>query len=71
MCVFYITDAKLEQNQVAGFLTLVRNMIATSLINQESLVRCNGVAIVGALLQKVIYLFLPEDHHDLLLVDNI
>ena len=48
-----VTDTKLEQNQVAGFLTLLRNMIQTRPTNQDSFVRTNGAAIIGALLQKV------------------
>ena len=50
-----IADTKLEQNQVAGFLTLLRNMIQTRPTNQDSFVRTNGAAIIGALLQKVSY----------------
>ena len=50
-----ISDTKLEQNQVAGFLTLLRNMIQTRPTNQDSFVRTNGAAIIGALLQKVRY----------------
>ncbi|KAH3749050.1 hypothetical protein DPMN_183540 [Dreissena polymorpha] len=47
------TDMKLEQNQVAGFLTLLRNMIQTKLVNQQTFVQTNGAAVIGALLQKV------------------
>ena len=52
--LIYFSDTKLEQNQVAGFLTLLRNMIQTRPTNQDSFVRTNGAAIIGALLQKVI-----------------
>ena len=56
-CIFFLAlffaDTKLEQNQVAGFLTLLRNMIQTRPTNQDSFVRTNGAAIIGALLQKV------------------
>ncbi|CAI9726854.1 1 isoform X1 [Octopus vulgaris] len=47
------TDAKLEQNQVAAFLTLLRNMLQTKTKNQDSFIRTHGAATVGALLQKV------------------
>ncbi|KAL4217498.1 Neurobeachin-like protein 1 [Mactra antiquata] len=46
-------DTKLEQNQVAGFLTLLRNMIQTKPVNQQTFVQTNGAAVIGALLQKV------------------
>ncbi|XP_014667639.1 PREDICTED: neurobeachin-like protein 1 [Priapulus caudatus] len=46
-------DAHLERNQVAGFLTLLRNMVADNALNQEILLRSNGVAVVGALLQRL------------------
>ncbi|GAB1600529.1 neurobeachin-like protein 1 isoform X2 [Argonauta hians] len=47
------TDAKLEQNQVAAFLTLLRNMLQTKTKNQDSFIRTQGAATVGSLLQKV------------------
>lgn len=47
------TDRKLEQNQVAGFLTLIRNMIQTSAVNQQTFVQTNAAAVISALLQKV------------------
>ncbi|XP_053386541.1 neurobeachin-like protein 1 [Mercenaria mercenaria] len=46
-------DTKLEQNQVAGFLTLLRNMVQTKPVNQQTFVQTNGAAVIGALLQKV------------------
>ncbi|WAR10788.1 NBEL1-like protein [Mya arenaria] len=46
-------DTKLEQNQVAGFLTLLRNMVQTRPVNQQTFVQTNGAAVIGALLQKV------------------
>ena len=48
-----LTDIKLEQNQVAGFLTLLRNLVQCSELNQETLLRENALALLGALLQKV------------------
>ncbi len=48
-----IPDAKLERNRVAGFLALLRHMLCGHLANQNSLVRDNEVAMLGALLQKV------------------
>ncbi|XP_060592045.1 neurobeachin-like protein 1, partial [Ruditapes philippinarum] len=46
-------DTKLEQNQVAGFLTLLRNMVQTKPVNQQTFIQTNGAAVIGALLQKV------------------
>lgn len=46
-------DTKLEQNQVAAFLTLLRHMLQTKPVNQDTFVRTHGAATVGALLQKV------------------
>ena len=51
---FFFSDAKLKQNQVAGFLSLLRNMIQNCPSNQENLVRTKAVATLGALLQKVV-----------------
>ncbi|XP_055956982.1 neurobeachin-like protein 1 [Patella vulgata] len=46
-------DANLEQNQVSAFLTMLRNMLQTKPINQDSFVINQGAATIGALLQKV------------------
>ncbi|KAJ9577825.1 hypothetical protein L9F63_025312, partial [Diploptera punctata] len=46
------SDWKLEQNPVSGFLSLLKNIIAGSPINQEQLLKNNGLAIVGVLLTK-------------------
>ncbi|XP_067686159.1 neurobeachin-like protein 1 [Haliotis asinina] len=46
-------DTKLEQNQVAAFLNLLRNMLQTKMMNQDTFIRTHGAATVGALLQKV------------------
>ncbi|XP_076450797.1 neurobeachin-like protein 1 [Babylonia areolata] len=46
-------DSKLEQNQVAAFLTLLRHMLQTKPVNQDTFIRTQGAATVGALLQKV------------------
>ena len=48
-----LSDIKLEVNPVAGVLALLRNMVQNCLVNQDSLVRTNSVAVLGALLQKV------------------
>lgn len=45
-------DSKLEQSQVASFLTLLRYMLQTKPINQDTFIRSHGAAILGALLQK-------------------
>lgn len=45
------SDWKLEQNAISGFLTLVKNLVTNHTINKEQLMRCGGVAIIGALLQ--------------------
>ncbi len=50
---FYLAENALEQNQVAGFLTLLKNFVSSSPVNQDSLVRTNAIATLGALLQKV------------------
>ncbi|KAH3749447.1 uncharacterized protein LOC127847634 isoform X1 [Dreissena polymorpha] len=41
-------DTKLEQNQMAGYLTLLGNMV-----NQQTFVQTNGAALIGELLQKI------------------
>uniref|UniRef100_A0A8D2LFF2 Neurobeachin-like protein 2 n=1 Tax=Varanus komodoensis TaxID=61221 RepID=A0A8D2LFF2_VARKO len=45
--------SRLERNGVAAFLLLVKNFLRGHPVNQESLVQCQGPAIIGALLQKV------------------
>ncbi|XP_053116915.1 neurobeachin-like protein 2 isoform X2 [Hemicordylus capensis] len=47
------SEGRLERNGVAAFLLLVKNFLHGHPVNQESLVQCNGPAIIGALLQKV------------------
>ncbi|XP_025945583.1 neurobeachin-like protein 2 isoform X1 [Apteryx rowi] len=47
------SESRLERNDVAAFLLLVKNFIQNHPVNQESLVQCHGPAIIGALLQKV------------------
>ncbi|XP_074640856.1 neurobeachin-like protein 1 isoform X2 [Tubulanus polymorphus] len=47
------TDSLLDHNPVAAFLTMLRSLIQTSFVNQETLVRVHGMATIGALLQKV------------------
>ncbi|XP_076087925.1 neurobeachin-like protein 1 isoform X3 [Mytilus galloprovincialis] len=46
-------DSKLEQNQAAGFLTLLRHMLHTSSTNRDTFTRINAAATIGAILQKV------------------
>ncbi|KAL5005989.1 hypothetical protein ScPMuIL_017147 [Solemya velum] len=46
-------DANLEQNQVSGFLTLLKNMMQAKVVNQDMFIRTNCAASIGALLQKV------------------
>ncbi|CAC5375511.1 NEBL1_2 [Mytilus coruscus] len=46
-------DSKLEQNQAAGFLTLLRHMLHTSSTNRDTFTRTNAAATIGAILQKV------------------
>uniref|UniRef100_A0A8D2Q5N4 Neurobeachin-like protein 2 n=1 Tax=Varanus komodoensis TaxID=61221 RepID=A0A8D2Q5N4_VARKO len=51
--LFLPTESRLERNGVAAFLLLVKNFLRGHPVNQESLVQCQGPAIIGALLQKV------------------
>ncbi|XP_046399154.1 neurobeachin-like protein 2 [Ischnura elegans] len=46
------SDWKLEQNPVSGYLTLLRNIITRSALNQESVLKSNSLAIIGYLLIK-------------------
>lgn len=43
----------MEKNAVAAFLLMLRNFLQGHPVNQESLVHCQGPAIIGALLRKV------------------
>lgn len=43
----------MERNAVAAFLLMLRNFLQGHPVNQESLVQCQGPAIIGALLRKV------------------
>ncbi|NXB39451.1 NBEL2 protein, partial [Eulacestoma nigropectus] len=47
------SESRLERNNVAAFLLLVKNFLRNHAVNQESLVQCHGPAIIGALLHKV------------------
>ncbi|MGH0127029.1 UNVERIFIED_CONTAM: hypothetical protein FKN15_030295 [Acipenser sinensis] len=47
------SEGRLERNSVASFLLMVKNFLRQHPVNQESLVQCQGPAIIGALLQKV------------------
>jgi hypothetical protein len=51
---FFFPDWKLEQNPVSGFLSLLKNVIAGSPLNQEQLMKNNGLLIIGVLLAKVL-----------------
>ncbi|PNF23323.1 hypothetical protein B7P43_G17104 [Cryptotermes secundus] len=46
------SDWKLEQNPISGFLSLLKNIIAGSPVNQEQLMKNNGLLIIGVLLTK-------------------
>lgn len=43
----------MERNAVAAFLLMLRNFLQGHPVNQESLVQCQGPAILGVLLRKV------------------
>ena len=43
----------MEKNAVAAFLLMLRNFLQGHPVNQESLMHCQGPAIIGALLRKV------------------
>lgn len=43
----------MERNAVAAFLLMLRSFLQGHTVNQESLVQCQGPAIIGALLRKV------------------
>ncbi|XP_007949943.1 neurobeachin-like protein 2 [Orycteropus afer afer] len=47
------SEARMEKNVVAAFLLMLRNFLQGHTVNQESLVQCQGPAIIGALLRKV------------------
>nr|XP_035963586.1 neurobeachin-like protein 2 isoform X3 [Halichoerus grypus] len=46
-------EVRMERNAVAAFLLMLRNFLQGHAGNQESLVQCQGPAIIGALLRKV------------------
>ncbi|XP_020924335.1 neurobeachin-like protein 2 isoform X10 [Sus scrofa] len=46
-------EERMERNAVAAFLLMLRNFLQGHAVNQESLVQCQGPAIIGALLRKV------------------
>lgn len=46
-------EERMERNAVAAFLLMLRNLLQGHAVNQESLVQCQGPAIIGALLRKV------------------
>nr|XP_054753108.1 neurobeachin-like protein 1 [Lytechinus pictus] len=45
-------EAKLERNRISGFLSLLKNVCIGHSINQELLHKTQGLATIGALLQK-------------------
>ncbi|XP_073757183.1 neurobeachin-like protein 2 isoform X7 [Callorhinus ursinus] len=47
------SEVRMERNAVAAFLLMLRNFLEGHAGNQESLVQCQGPAIIGALLRKV------------------
>ncbi|XP_006893098.1 PREDICTED: LOW QUALITY PROTEIN: neurobeachin-like protein 2 [Elephantulus edwardii] len=47
------SEERLERNAVAAFLLMLRNFLQGHPVNQESLMQCQGPAIIGALLRKV------------------
>ncbi|XP_075227690.1 neurobeachin-like protein 1 [Lycorma delicatula] len=47
------SDVKLQQNPISSFLTLLRNILIGNQLNQDYLLKHNGVAILGNLLSKV------------------
>ncbi|EAW64803.1 hCG15426, isoform CRA_c [Homo sapiens] len=47
------SEERMERNAVAAFLLMLRNFLQGHMVNQESLVQCQGPAIIGALLRKV------------------
>ncbi|XP_006868866.1 PREDICTED: neurobeachin-like protein 2 [Chrysochloris asiatica] len=47
------SEERMERNAVAAFLLMLRNFLHGHPVNQESLVQCQGPAIIGALLRKV------------------
>lgn len=50
----------MERNAVAAFLLMLRNFLQGHTVNQESLVQCQGPAVLGALLRKVEWQREPE-----------
>ncbi|XP_060060817.1 neurobeachin-like protein 2 isoform X4 [Erinaceus europaeus] len=47
------SEERMERNTVAAFLLMLKNFVQGHTVNQESLVQCQGPAIIGALLRKV------------------
>ncbi|XP_076985630.1 neurobeachin-like protein 2 [Tamandua tetradactyla] len=47
------SEERMEKNVVAAFLLMLRNFLQGHAVNQESLVQCQGPAVIGALLRKV------------------
>lgn len=47
------SEERMERNAVAAFLLMLRNFLQGHTVNQESLMQCQGPAIIGALLRKV------------------
>uniref|UniRef100_A0A1B6DB47 Neurobeachin-like protein 1 n=1 Tax=Clastoptera arizonana TaxID=38151 RepID=A0A1B6DB47_9HEMI len=47
------SEAKSEKNPVSNFLLLLKNLLLTSSINQEQLMKNNGLAILGFILSKM------------------
>ncbi|XP_054992464.1 neurobeachin-like protein 2 isoform X1 [Sorex araneus] len=47
------SEERMERNAVAAFLLMLRNFLQGHTVNQDSLVQCQGPAVLGALLRKV------------------
>ncbi|XP_066208131.1 neurobeachin-like protein 2 isoform X1 [Saccopteryx leptura] len=47
------SEERMERNAVAAFLLMLRNLLRGHPVNQDSLVQCQGPAVIGALLRKV------------------
>ncbi|XP_069051092.1 neurobeachin-like protein 2 [Lepisosteus oculatus] len=47
------SEGRLERNNVAAFLLMVKNFVCHHPVNQDSLLQCHGPAIIAAMLTKV------------------
>lgn len=58
----FLLESRLERNNIAAFLLMVKNMIRHHAVNQESLLHCHGPSIIGAILSKVSAARVPHPH---------